>query len=43
MQTEDVLPEDGLYQYLYEPGRRLEGGQQRRATDMIYLFDYVEL
>ena len=30
----DVLPEDGLYRYLYQPGEH-EGGQQRRATDMI--------
>ena len=32
---ERVLPEDGLYRYLYHPGE-LEGGQQRRATDMIW-------
>ena len=32
---EKVLPEDGLYRYLYQPGE-LEGGQQRRATDMIW-------
>ena len=32
---EEVAPEDGLYRYLYQPGE-LEGGQQRRATDMIY-------
>jgi hypothetical protein len=29
---EELLPADGLYRHLYEPGE-LEGGQQRRATD----------
>ena len=33
IQENDVLPEDGLYRYIYQPGE-LEGGQQRRATDM---------
>ena len=32
---EQILPVDGLYRYLYQPGE-LEGGQQRRATDMIW-------
>ena len=31
----EVLSEDGLYRYLYQPGE-LEGGDKRRATDMIY-------
>ena len=35
---EEVAPEDGLYRYLYQPGE-LEGGQQRRATDMIWSWD----
>ena len=34
IQKEDVLPEDGLYRYLYQPGE-YHGNQQRRATDMI--------
>ena len=32
---EEVLSEDGLYRYLYQPGE-LEGGDRRRATDMIW-------
>ena len=32
---EKVLPEDGLYRYLYQPGE-LEGGDRRRATDKIW-------
>jgi hypothetical protein len=32
---EELLPADGLYRHLYEPGE-LEGGQQRRATDMTW-------
>ena len=32
---EKVLPEDGLYRYLYRPGE-LEGGDRRRATDIIW-------
>ena len=32
---EKVLPEDGLYRYLYRPGE-LEGGQQRRSTDLVW-------
>ena len=35
---EDALPADGLYRYLYQPGE-LEGGQTRRATDMIWSWD----
>ena len=32
---EKVLPEDGLYRYLYQPGQ-LHGDQKRRATDFIW-------
>ena len=32
---ERVLLEDGMYRYLYRPGE-LEGGDRRRATDMIW-------
>ena len=32
---ENVLPEDGLYRYLYEPGKQ-HGDQNRRATDFIW-------
>ena len=32
---EDVLPRDGFYRYLYQPGE-LEGGQQKCATNMIW-------
>ena len=39
---EQVLPEDGLYRYSYQPGE-LEGGQQRRATDMIWSWNYVRI
>lgn len=35
---EEVAPVDGLYRYLYQPGE-LEGGQRRRATDMIWSWD----
>ena len=35
---EDTLPVDGLYRYLYQPGE-LEGGQQRRATDIVWSWD----
>ena len=35
---EDALPVDGLYRYLYQPGE-LEGGDRRRATDMIWSWD----
>ena len=31
---ETVLPEDGLYRYLYQPGEK-HGDQKRRATDFI--------
>ena len=30
-----VLPEDGLYRYLYQPGEQ-HGDQKRRATDLIW-------
>ena len=39
---EKVLPEDGLYRYLYQPGE-LEGGQTRRATDMIWSWNTFRL
>ena len=39
---EKPLESDGLYRYLYEPGE-LEGGQQRRATDMIWSWDSFRL
>ena len=39
---EQVLPEDGLYHYLYQPGE-LEGGQQKRATDMILFWNTFRL
>ena len=42
IQKEDVLPEDGLYRYLYEKGEA-EGGQQRRATDMIWTWNTFRL
>ena len=32
---ETVLPEDGLYRYLYHPGEQ-HGDQKRRATDHIW-------
>ena len=32
---ETVLPEDGLYRYLYQPGEQ-HGDQKRRATDPIW-------
>ena len=35
IQEKDVLPEDGLYRYLYQPGEA-HGDQQRRATDMVW-------
>ena len=39
---EDVLPTDGLYRYLYQPGE-LEGGQQKRATDMVWSWNTFRL
>ena len=39
---EEVAPEDGLYRYLYQPGE-LEGGDRRRATDMIYSWNTFRL
>ena len=32
---EIVLPEDGLYRYLYQPAEQ-HGDQKRRATDLIW-------
>ena len=32
---ETILPEDGLYRYLYQPGEQ-RGDQNRRATDLIW-------
>ena len=32
---ETVLPEDGLYRYLYQPGEQ-HGDQKRRTTDLIW-------
>ena len=32
---ETLLPEDGLYRYLYQPGKQ-HGDQKRRATDLIW-------
>ena len=39
---EKVLPADGLYRYLYQPGE-LEGGEKRRATDMIWSWNTFRL
>ena len=39
---EDTLPVDGFYRFLYQPGE-LEGGQQRRATDMIWSWNTFRL
>ena len=32
---ETMLPEDGLYRYLYQPGEQ-HGDQKRRAADLIW-------
>ena len=32
---ETVLPEDGLFRYLYQPGEQL-GDQKRQVTDLIW-------
>ena len=32
---EEILPEDGLYRYLFQPGEELDD-QRRRATDRIW-------
>ena len=32
---ETILPEDGLYRYLYQPGEQ-HGDQKRQATDLIW-------
>ena len=39
---EKVLPEDGLYRYLYQPGE-LYLGQQRRATDIVWSWNTFRL
>ena len=39
---ERILLEDGLYRYLYQPGE-LEGGDRRRATDMIWSWNTFRL
>ena len=39
---EDTLPVDGQYRYLYQAGE-LEGGQTRRATDMVWSWDVHRL
>ena len=39
---EKVLPVDGLYRYLYQAGE-LEGGDRRRATDMVWSWDVHRL
>ena len=33
---ETVLPEDGLYRYLYQPGEQY-GDQKRRAADLVWI------
>ena len=42
MKKKDVLPEDGLYRYLYQPGEA-HGDQQKRATDMIWSWNTFRL
>ena len=42
IQKEVVLPEDGLYRYLYQPGED-HGNQQRRATGMIWSWNTFRL
>ena len=37
---ETVLPEDGLYRYLYQPGEQ-HGDQKRQATDLIWRTDLI--
>ena len=39
---EKVLPVDGLYRYLYQPGE-LEGGDRRRATDLVWSWNSYRL
>ena len=34
---ETVLPEDGLYRYLYQPGKQ-HGDQKRQSTDLFFFF-----
>ena len=37
-----MLPEDGLYRYLYNPGE-IEDDNRRRATDMIWSWNTFRL
>lgn len=39
---EELLPEDGNFRYLYQPGE-LESGDRRRATDMIWSWNTFRL
>ena len=39
---EEVLPEDGLYHYLYQPGEE-HGDQRQRATDLNWSKDTYRL
>ena len=39
---EEVLPEDGLYRYLYQPGEQ-HGDQRKRATDLNWSKDTYRL
>ena len=38
---ETVLPEDGLYRYLYQPGKQ-HGDQKRRPTDFIWSKNIID-
>ena len=38
---ETVLPNDGLYRYLYQPGEQ-QGDQKRRATDLIWSKNWLD-
>ena len=35
LDKKNVLPEDGLYRYLYQPGQQ-HGDQKRQVTDFIW-------
>ena len=39
---ETVLPEYGLYRYLYQPGEQ-HGDQRRSVTDLVWSIDWIEL
>ena len=39
---ESVLPEDGLYRYLYQPGKK-HGDKKRRATDFTWSKNMYQL